>query len=130
MIKEGVKKKKMTKTELEEALLDNFVKLQRVLTNMTLRFDELSQNTSRLLEIFEIAAKSFIEKHDENQDKELLNKLDTLVDQNKTIARGLTLMEEKIKHKLDQENHTEAEHYGIYPGHFGTKPRPGNRQRF
>jgi hypothetical protein len=36
------KKRKMTKTELEQALIDNFINMQRVLTNLSVKFDDLS----------------------------------------------------------------------------------------
>ena len=99
MPKKGV----MSNKEVQIALIENFVNLQKVLTNLTIKFDALSDNLNRLLQIFEISAKSFIKKNEEpswgREDKELLNKIDTMLEQNKTIAKGLTLMEEKIRHK-------------------------------
>ena len=101
---EAKKGKVMTNRELQQALLENFVNLQRVLTNLSVKFDVLSDNITRLLQLFEISAKSFIKKQEENggkgEEKFMLEKLDTLLDQNKTIARGLTLMEEKVRHKI------------------------------
>jgi hypothetical protein len=104
--KEGKKissgKTGMSKADLEEALLNNFVNLQKVLTNLSIKFDELSDNISKLLQIFEISAKSFAEKYTGEgggADPEMLNKLDSLLDQNKTIAKGIMLMEEKIRQK-------------------------------
>ncbi|MEK6935188.1 MAG: hypothetical protein AABW67_00205 [Nanoarchaeota archaeon] len=101
----GVKKKSMSKQELEEALLNNFINLQKVLTNLSIKFDELSGNMSKLLNLFEISAKSFAEKYsgedkgENKSDKELLGKLDSLMDQNKTIAKGIMLMEERVKQR-------------------------------
>ena len=104
--KEGdVKKKSMSKQELEEALLNNFINLQKVLTNLSIKFDDLSGNISKLLNLFEISARSFAEKYsDDNKgenksDKELLGKLDSLMDQNKIIAKGIMLMEDRIKQR-------------------------------
>lgn len=100
-----VKKKSMSKQELEEALLNNFINLQKVLTNLSVKFDELSGNMSKLLNLFEISAKSFAEKYsgedktENKSDKELLGKLDSLMDQNKTIAKGIMLMEERVKQR-------------------------------
>ena len=96
--------KTMTKSELEQALLNNFVNLQKVLTNLSAKFEELSDNISKLLQLFEISAKSFAEKNSNGikqpeTDKEFLKKLDSLLDQNKTIARGIMLMEEKIRQR-------------------------------
>lgn len=96
------KKKAMTKGELEEALIDNFVNMQRVLTNLIAKFDDLSKNISKMLELFEIAAKSFADKESEKPsdvDLEFVKKLDALLDQNKTISKGIMLMEEKIRQK-------------------------------
>ena len=107
MVKKGedgfIKKKAMTKAELEEVLLNNFVNLQGVLTNLSVKFEDLSNNISRLLELFEISAKTFAEKHLEKDgpknDKELISKLDSLLDQNKTIAKGIMQMESRIKQR-------------------------------
>ena len=62
--KEGnITKKKLSKSEIDQALIDNFINLQRVLTNLTIKFDELSSNISKLLNLFEISAKNFAEKY-------------------------------------------------------------------
>jgi hypothetical protein len=112
MVGEKPKSKKKSKKniDIEEALLENFVNLQRVLTNLTMKFDNLSNNISRLLELFEISAESFAGKGEGKQpevDKEFLKKLDSLLDQNKTISKGIMLMEEKIRNKATHppENH-------------------------
>ena len=102
------KKKALNKKEIEQILVDNFTNLQKVLTNLSIKFDELSTNMSKLLQLFEISAKSFAEKYSnknpeevvnksQQTDKEYLNKLDSLLDQNKTIAKGIMLMEERIR---------------------------------
>ena len=112
--------------EIELALIENFVNMQKVLTNLTIKFDILSENITKLLQLFEISAKSFIRKLEEGpepkEDKELLRKLDTLLDQNKTIAKGLTLIEEKIKHKVYSD---ETENLPSLSG--GNRPRPAHR---
>lgn len=98
----SAKKKAMTKGELEEALIDNFVNMQKVLTNLTVKFDDLSKNISKMLELFEIAAKSFAEKESKKPsdiDTEFIKKLDALLDQNKTISKGIMLMEEKVRQR-------------------------------
>ena len=96
-------KKRKKKIEINEALIENFVSLQRVLTNLSLRFDTLSEQISKLLQLFEISAKSFTEKYGDKgiqKDKEFLDKLNSLGDQNKIIARGLTLMEQKLRDRI------------------------------
>ncbi|MFA5174273.1 MAG: hypothetical protein WC438_03770 [Candidatus Pacearchaeota archaeon] len=116
MTKKTSANKIMDKEDIEKALLNNFINLQKVLTNLAVRFDELSTNISKMLQLFEISAKSFSEKYEDKSegsinksDNELLKKLDSLLDQNKTIARGIILMEDKIKqreprHPLSPEN--------------------------
>lgn len=105
MVKKGsmsAKKNVMTKAELEQALLNNFVNLQKVLTNLSIKFEDLSNNISKILQLFEISAKSFAEKYSGGageSDKEFLKKLDALLDQNKTIAKGIMLMEERVKQR-------------------------------
>ena len=99
-IKKTPKTKKINKSEFDETLLDNFVNLQKVLTNLSLKFDELSSNMSKLLDVFEISAKNFAEKHpEESEDKALAEKVNTLLDQNKTISKGIMLIEEKMRIK-------------------------------
>ena len=98
------KQKVMSKAELEQILLNNFVNLQKVLTNLSIKFEDLSNNISKLLQLFEISAKNFAEKYSgepgqTSSDKEFLKKLDSLLEQNKTIAKGIMLMEEKVRQR-------------------------------
>ena len=145
--KKGItaKKKAMTKIELEETLINNFTNLQRVLTNLSLKFEDLSNNMSKLLQLFEISAKSFAEKHagkdaekQENQtkaqkesDKEYLQKLDSLLDQNKTIAKGIMLMEDRIRQRdtrqpepMQHMQPMQHESESRFKGMFKSKPLP------
>ncbi|MDD5192883.1 MAG: hypothetical protein PHH54_05795 [Candidatus Nanoarchaeia archaeon] len=100
---ESAKNEVMSKAELEQALLNNFVNLQKVLTNLAIKFEDLSNNISKILQLFEISAKSFAEKYSggggSESDKEFLKKLDALLDQNKTIAKGIMLMEERVRQR-------------------------------
>jgi len=103
MAKKG-EKKGLTTREINLALIQNFINLQKVMTNLSIKFDSLSDQMSRLLQLFEISAKTFVTKQEEvgekKEDQELVKKLDALLDQNKTIAKGLTLVEEKIRHRI------------------------------
>jgi hypothetical protein len=137
------KEKKMTAREREELLIENFVGLQHAMTNMSIKFGSLSDNMSKLLQVFEEAAKGFV-VGSKGDDKDMLVKLDSLLDQNKTIAKGLVLMEEKVKtrveHSKDVEKITgEARHSrpevkrasairpspeGIRAAPFPTRPKP------
>ena len=90
-------------SNIEDALVENLIKLQKVHTDLAERFDKLSKEISNLLALFELAAKNF-SKHPATKttetDKEFLDKIDKLLEQNKTIARGLTLMEEQMREKM------------------------------
>ena len=92
---------------VEKILIENFVSRQKVMTNLSLRFDNLASQISKLLELFEISAKNLahkdfsLEKEDKNN-KEVIVKLDSLLGQNKIIAKGLTLMHEANSPQLNK----------------------------
>ncbi|MEK6850053.1 MAG: hypothetical protein AABX85_00590 [Nanoarchaeota archaeon] len=94
---------KVENVRLQEKLIENLVELQKVHTGMAEKFDKLSNQIVNLLTLFEMAARSFAE-HPANQgtekDKEFLDKINKLLDQNKTIAKGLTLMEDRLRERL------------------------------
>jgi hypothetical protein len=80
---------------VEKALIENFVSLQKVMTTMAVKFDSLSSQISKLLELFEISAKSLAEKGYSMEDRKVAEKLDSLLEQNKIIAKGIALLHEK-----------------------------------
>lgn len=87
---------------MENILIENFVSLQKVMVNLSTKFDELTLKISKLLELFETSAKTLAEKDfdlekNNRENTKILEKLDNVLDQNKTIARGLSLMHDKIK---------------------------------
>jgi len=85
--------------KVDSVLIENFVSLQKVMTNLAVKFDSLSGQISKLLELFEISAKTLAEKDysvsEEKVDKKLVEKLDNVLEQNKIIARGVALLHEK-----------------------------------
>ncbi len=86
-------------SSIDKALIENFIALQKVMTNVSVKFDDLSGKISKLLEVFEISAKSLAEKDFKDfikvNDKEVLEKLDSLLEQNKIIAKGLIMIHDK-----------------------------------
>ena len=83
---------------IERVLVENFIATQRVMVGLSSKIDSLASQISKLLDIFEISAKALAEKNfhisgDKNSEK-IVQKIDTLLAQNKLIARGLTLMHE------------------------------------
>ena len=86
------------KKSVEKILVENFVSLQKVMTNLSYKFDELSSQISKLLELFELSATALAKK-DINftkpmDEEKIMGKLNNILDQNKIIARGLALMSE------------------------------------
>ena len=114
--------------KVEEILVENFVSLQKVMTNLSFKFDNLASQISKLLELFEISAKNLAHKdfslEKEGKDnKEVIAKLDNLLGQNKIIAKGLTLMHEA---NSPQRNKSPQHPKNLTPQgqSFHRKPRP------
>src|SRR3990167_3397701 len=99
MAKKAIKKEKASKTNfknpeklelkgnLEIKLIENFVSLQKVMTNLSVKFDGLSNNISKLLELFELSAVALAKK-DINftkpvDEEKIMGKLNNILEQNK-----------------------------------------------
>src|SRR3990167_6836909 len=86
--------------KIDRALIDNFVSIQRVMVNLSAKFDNLSTQISKLLELFEISAKSLVRKDMEDSEKEdmqnkkIMEKLDNIAQQANLIGKGLVLIHE------------------------------------
>ncbi len=100
--RETIEKKEKVETpniqgniKVEQVLIENFVSLQKVMTNLAVKFENLSSQISKLLELFEISAKTLAEKGYSTEDKKVVEKLDSLLEQNKLIAKGLVLLHER-----------------------------------
>jgi hypothetical protein len=92
--------------KMERVLIENFVSLQKVMTNLAIKFDSLSGQISKLLDLFEISAKTLAEKgglEEGKEDKRVTEKLDNLLEQNKIIAKGIALL-----HETEPESETES----------------------
>ncbi len=92
----------------EKILIENFVALQKVMTHLSERFDNLSMQISKMLNLFEISAKALAEKEfnveKDNKDvKKMAEKIDGLLEQNKTIAKGLLFLHEELSTNKPQE---------------------------
>jgi hypothetical protein len=90
---------------LEEKLVHNLVELQKVHADLAEKFTKLSDQIAGLLRLFELSAQAFAKQvnlPNVQKDSEFLDKIDKLLDQNKTIAKGLMLMEEKIRGRIGQ----------------------------
>ena len=108
MVKKRVKKVSHVARDTERLnsiLVENFVNLQKSVTHLAIKFDNMSDQMTKLLILFEISARSFAEKLNTSvpeieKDRDFLDKLNKLLDQNKTIAKGLTIMEERLREKV------------------------------
>ena len=92
------KKKRLTTSQREEMLIENFVGLQHAMTNLSIKFGSLTEQINNLLRVYEESALSFAQGGKVN-DKEMLDKINNLLEQNKTIAKGLVMMESKLRNK-------------------------------
>src|SRR3989338_8801652 len=92
---EGKKEKPESTADL---LIDNFVALQKVLADVSVKLASLAEQISSLLKLFEASAKSFKEKKEREkiETRGITDKLNELVEQNKTIAKGLSFVEEEM----------------------------------
>jgi hypothetical protein len=101
---EHKKRRTVTDREIEHSILKNLVELQKVQTDLSEKFSHLASEISHLLALFEVTARNFAKNIPANdqftKDKEFLDKIDKLLDQNKTLAKGLTLMEERLRERL------------------------------
>lgn len=87
--------------EVPDALIENFVGLQHVLTNLAEKINKLTENVAQLVSIFTQAAKSFEEKQPQ-VDNNLIKKLEMILEQNRTLARGLSILEERTREQSRQ----------------------------
>lgn len=104
--------------ELEKSLAKNIVELQKIHVDLVEKFDKLAREISNLLALFEVTARNFAKNTpigEFEKDKEFLEKIDKLLDQNKTLAKGLTLMEERLRERM-------------YGGHNPPPSRPTPRE--
>jgi hypothetical protein len=111
---------KQKSDKIEDKILQNLIDLQKVHTNLATKFESLSEQISNLLALFEMSARTFASNpnmQESQNDKEFLSKIDKLLDQNKVLAKGLSLMEEKMRERL----------YG--PGSRTLSTRPPMNQR-
>lgn len=96
-----LKPKRMTKSQKEDLLIENFVGLQRAMTHLSIKFEGLSENLSKLLGILELSAKNYLTKEapKDASSSELAKQVDYLIDQNKAIAEGLLLIDDTLRKK-------------------------------
>lgn len=119
----------------EKTLIENFVAFQSVMADLSMKLDKVATQMANLLELFEKSAKTIAEK-DFGSDKEdknarkIIEKLDDLLDQNKTIAKGLTLLHEKEGNfQEDEPGQENQEEQPPKPGQKSEAPKPQEGQK-
>ena len=87
---------RLSKQHIIDQLVKNNVILQQKSADLLQSMNNLNKNVEKLVKIFERAAQTI----DKGDSKEPLTfKLQQLLDQNKQLARGLTLLEQYIKQR-------------------------------
>jgi len=115
-----IKYESVKEIKLDQVLTDNFVSLQKVMVNLSKKFDELSSEISKLLNLFEISAQTLAKKDlksgDSGEDtKKILDKLDTLSKHAGLIGRGLALIHEQGKEGKKSEEFPEMQRFSPAP---------------
>jgi len=98
-------------SKIDKALIENFVALQKVLTNLSIKLDNVANQTSRLLDIFEKSAEALSNREfgaEVQETGRILEGLRNLSEQNKVIARGLTAMHEQKPITTPQQEYQET----------------------
>lgn len=95
--------------KVDKILVDNFVALQKVMVNLSAKFDNLSGQISKLLDLFDISAKALAKKDFETAKElggteEIMKRLDNISQQAGLIGHGLALI-----HEVGQEKREEGE---------------------
>ncbi|MEK6847774.1 MAG: hypothetical protein AABX50_01455 [Nanoarchaeota archaeon] len=84
--------------KVERALIENFIGLQRVMVNLSNKFDNLSSQISKLLDLFEISAKALAKKEFSSsgnlETERVMERLDNISQQAGLIGKGLALIHE------------------------------------
>ncbi|MBL7100553.1 MAG: hypothetical protein ISS23_01215 [Nanoarchaeota archaeon] len=84
-----------SKDAIIKQLAENNLALQGKTADLILSVKELTKKIDDMVKIFEEAAKHI----KEGTDKPLMEKLQSLLEQNKTIAKGLILLEKYVREK-------------------------------
>ncbi|MEM4605895.1 MAG: hypothetical protein QW103_02590 [Candidatus Pacearchaeota archaeon] len=98
------KSKRISSKKIEELLIENFVSLQKAMTKLSIKFEMLSDNISKLLEVLELSAKSYLEKENGEEKNELEKRINTLIEQNKAIAEGLLLIDDSLRKQHEKRD--------------------------
>ena len=100
MPKKGSKAKPRINEPVISLLVENFADMQKSFAVLTEKFDNLANEISSLLRLFEISAKRIAEKPELGFEKEFISKLNALLEQNRVIAKAMSIIEERTRAAL------------------------------
>jgi len=113
---------------VQRVLIENFVAFQRVMADLTGKLNNLNDQLSKLLGLFEESAKSLMDKNanlgEIGASKEVSEKLNQLLEQNKILAQGVALLHENNSAPEEEEMPQEQEQQ-MPPG--AMQKNPGQR---
>lgn len=100
--KRKTSKKSEQDQKIERVLVENFTSLQNVMTDLSIKINDLTDKLNNLLDIFEqsaetIARRDFKAEQKTHDTDKILEGIKNLSEQNKIIAKGLTLIHENPK---------------------------------
>lgn len=97
-MKESIKKSSSHK-DVTSKLIEVNLTLQKKEVELLHGMKELITRVDRMLGVFEDASKHVMEVGEDKKIRELTDKLDDLLEQNKTIAKGLLMLEKYVRAK-------------------------------
>jgi len=86
---------RVNKDNIIHQLAENNLELQKKTTELIISIKDLTKKIDNMVEIFDEAAKHI----KEGTDRPLMEKLSGLLEQNKTIAKGLIMLEKYVREK-------------------------------
>jgi len=111
------KSSKSEEKELARKLIKNSSDIQAKNVELITNMNKLIKKIDKFLDLFEEASKKVNEVEDTEQRIEALsNRLEILLEQNKTIAKGLILLEKYVKGKTSFESSEGPENVEEYKG--------------
>ena len=96
------KSEELTEAKLAKQLAESSLKIQSKSVDLISSMEKLTKRIDTMVSLFEEASKHVGEAETtEQRINELTNKLESLLEQNKSIARGLILLEKYVRGKTE-----------------------------
>ena len=97
-----------SEAKLIDKLVENNVKLQKTNIELLQGMKELTSKIDKLVTIFDEASKHVLEVGEDKKLLELTDKLNDLLEQNRTIAKGLIMLEKYVRDKSQFQSSVKA----------------------